>query len=163
MGQGKANCDVRCFSIAVTMNRDPTRAVVVAVLVPGVRSLEVKSVHPRISPTVTSSSRATASRRQIRRDSQAHHPLHPLSRSSPFRRCRILVDRVPIRDGDEASSSRSSTEGRGERRERRGNGETVVIDYGTRRTSCGYCISTSKSSVAHGTQHLSHPSLPPDP
>ncbi|KAM0941448.1 putative arginyltransferase [Dioscorea sansibarensis] len=29
-------------------------------------------------------------------------------------------------------------------------GETVVVDHGRRRGSCGYCISTSHSSISHG-------------
>ncbi|XP_072997649.1 arginyl-tRNA--protein transferase 2 [Typha latifolia] len=44
--------------------------------------------------------------------------------------------------GDGASSSRS---GKG-----KGRGETLVIDHGRRRTSCGYCRSNTDSSISHG-------------
>ncbi|KAJ8458809.1 hypothetical protein OPV22_031735 [Ensete ventricosum] len=53
--------------------------------------------------------------------------------------------------GDGASSSRS---GRGGGRERvkggGGIGESKVTDHGRRRSSCGYCRSTSYSSISHG-------------
>ncbi|XP_042411733.1 arginyl-tRNA--protein transferase 2-like [Zingiber officinale] len=53
--------------------------------------------------------------------------------------------------GDGASSSRSGRGGVKERaKERGGIGESVVIDHGRRRNSCGYCRSTSASSVSHG-------------
>lgn len=32
-----------------------------------------------------------------------------------------------------------------------GGGESVVIDYGRRRTACGYCRSTGQTSISHGT------------
>ncbi|GJN14558.1 hypothetical protein PR202_gb01401 [Eleusine coracana subsp. coracana] len=32
----------------------------------------------------------------------------------------------------------------------RGGGESVMIDYGRRRTTCGYCRSTSPTSISHG-------------
>uniref|UniRef100_A0A0E0HF96 Arginyl-tRNA--protein transferase n=2 Tax=Oryza TaxID=4527 RepID=A0A0E0HF96_ORYNI len=31
-----------------------------------------------------------------------------------------------------------------------GGGESVVIDYGRRRTACGYCRSTGQTSISHG-------------
>ncbi|KAK9159052.1 hypothetical protein Scep_005626 [Stephania cephalantha] len=43
--------------------------------------------------------------------------------------------------GTEASSSRSSRDNRG---------ESVVADVGRRRSSCGYCRSSGRTSVAHG-------------
>ncbi|WOL14952.1 arginyl-tRNA--protein transferase 2-like isoform X1 [Canna indica] len=54
--------------------------------------------------------------------------------------------------GDGASSSRSGRGG-GEReraKERWKIGESVVMDHGRRRTSCGYCKSTRFYSVSHG-------------
>ncbi|KAJ0984109.1 hypothetical protein J5N97_002465 [Dioscorea zingiberensis] len=47
-------------------------------------------------------------------------------------------------DGASSSGGGGGGGGVGER------GETVVVDHGRRRTSCGYCRSTSYSSISHG-------------
>jgi hypothetical protein len=48
---------------------------------------------------------------------------------------------------DGASSSGAGAGGRGTGSV----GESVVIDYGRRRTTCGYCRSTGPTSISHGT------------
>ena len=75
---------------------------------------------------------------QLIRPATSPEPAKPKSSSS-------------LRRGDEAARRRAMADGASSSGGAQNGSESVVIDYGRRRTTCGYCRSSGPTSISHGT------------
>jgi hypothetical protein len=76
------------------------------------------------------------------------------NRTVEFAKPEPVLPTPPVQLGDETPIRRAMADGAsssGGAGGDRGGGESVVIDYGRRRTTCGYCRSTGPTSISHGT------------